>query len=116
MASNDGTTEGGGKVVSGKYILDKDGTPKEETDLLVWAKWFDTADRIVKKTMVGNVRVSTVFLGLDHNFSGGTPILWETMVFGGSMDEHMDRYATRQAALDGHAEVVALVEKGETGD
>ena len=35
-------------------------------------------------TTIGNVRVSTIFLGLDHNvFGDRPPELFETMVFGG---------------------------------
>lgn len=56
------------------------------------------------------VRVSTVFLGLDHNFrAAGPPILWETLVFGGVLDGEMRRYASREAALLGHQEMCARV-------
>lgn len=53
-----------------------------EPDLLKWAKWFETAERIIDVTYVTpKVRVSTVFLGLDHGFGDGPPVLFETMVF-----------------------------------
>jgi hypothetical protein len=69
--------------------------------------------RRVAATEVGEARVSTVFLGLDHNFFGsGPPLLYETLVFGGSMDSEMRRYATRAEALVGHDEVVRLVQAG----
>jgi hypothetical protein len=48
------------------------------------------------------IRVSTVFLGLDHAFRGGPPVLWETMVFGGVLDGEMDRYTSKAAAFAGH--------------
>lgn len=75
------------------YILDKYKMPVKEPDLIHWARWMEKKDRIVKQEMVGDVKVSTVFLGIDHNFSHeGPPILWETMVFGGPHDqEWMDR-------------------------
>ena len=39
-------------------------------------------DRRVRLTRVGPFEISTVFLGLDHNFFGdGPPILFETMTF-----------------------------------
>jgi len=59
--------------------------PVEEPDLVTWAMWMETADRCVKHTEQGDVRVSTVFLGLDHNFGDlfGLPILFETMAFVG---------------------------------
>jgi hypothetical protein len=60
---------------------------------MTWARWFAGAARIVKQEQVGESWVSTVFLGLDHNFSGeGPPILWETMVFGeGNHEQECDR-------------------------
>jgi hypothetical protein len=65
------------------YILDDKGEPIPEPDPLKWAQWFGTNKaRFVKQEDVGEgVWVSTVFLGIDHNFSGGEPILWETMAF-----------------------------------
>jgi hypothetical protein len=64
-----------------RYILNSVGEPVTESDLLTWAKAFKNSDRKVKQEHVGPFLVSTVFLGLDHNFSEGPPILWETMVF-----------------------------------
>jgi hypothetical protein len=49
------------------------------------------------------IRVSTVFLGLDHSFGNGPPVLWETMVFGADGDEqHCERYTSFEAAVTGH--------------
>jgi hypothetical protein len=53
-----------------------------EPDVEAWAQWFDNNERIVNRTNVGPHLVSTVFLGLDHNFGRqGPPLLFETMVF-----------------------------------
>ncbi|MCX4232111.1 hypothetical protein [Streptomyces ortus] len=55
--------------------------------------------------------VSTVWLGLDHNYGDGPPLLFETMVFGeGSWAEQdCQRYSTELEARIGHTEMVALV-------
>jgi hypothetical protein len=55
--------------------------------------------------------VSTVWLGINYNFGDGDPIIFETMVFGGeeAQNEACYRWATEQAARDGHAEIVASV-------
>lgn len=54
--------------------------------------------------------VSTVWLGLDHRFGDGPPLIFETMVFATSTrDELTRRYSTEQEAREGHAEVVTLV-------
>lgn len=68
-----------------------------------------TRDRTVARTIVREpVTVSTVWLGIDHNFSGdGPPLIFETMVFGGGNDGAQYRYATEAEALAGHARVVA---------
>jgi hypothetical protein len=47
------------------YILD--GQQVRRVNLREWAKWFETADRVVKKDTINGVVVSTVFLGLDHS-------------------------------------------------
>jgi hypothetical protein len=55
-------------------------------------------------------RVSTVWLGVNHAFGGGPPIIFETMVFGPeNTDEYMQRYATEAEARAGHAETVTVV-------
>lgn len=65
--------------------------------------------RRVAETEVGDVRISTVFLGVDHGWGGGPPLLFETMVFGGNYDEYQDRYSSWQDAEEGHARVVRMV-------
>jgi len=93
-----------------KYILDADGHPQPEGDILAWAQWMGTGDnKVIKREQVGRVRVSTVFLGLDHGWGSGELLLWETMVFGGKLDGLCERYASRADALAGHANVVARV-------
>jgi hypothetical protein len=84
-------------------------------DVLIWAQWFETADRQIARTDVGEVKVSTVFLGMDHGWGDGAPVLWETMLFGGPEDQTLWRYSSRMEALAGHAEAVALVEAARTG-
>ena len=42
----------------------------------------DGASRIVAQNTVGELQVSTVFTGIDSNWGGGAPVLFETMVFG----------------------------------
>ena len=53
---------------------------------------------------VGDDRVSTVFLGINHNYFGGCPLLWETMVFPDG--EVCQRYSTYEEAMIGHREMV----------
>lgn len=96
-----------------KYILNADGEPVIERDLLRWAEWYGTANRRVAHTVISpEVSVSTIFLGLDHNFPMiGPPILWETMIFGGTLNLEVWRYATREAAVEGHDFAVFLAKE-----
>lgn len=82
-----------------------------------WGQWFEDKNnsRKVNKTQLGNVVISTVFLGLNHNFSGiGAPILFETLVFGGAFDQSMERYRTWAEAEAGHEEMVMKVVYSQT--
>lgn len=79
-----------------------------------WATLFESSRQValdvVTRPDSDPVNVSTVFLGLDHSYwSGGPPILFETMAFGGPLDEHQVRYATYGEAVRGHAELLAEV-------
>jgi len=68
-----------------------------------WAESFATDDRIVDETYIRGIRISTVFLGIDYNFSCvGLPILYETMVFGGTLDQRCERYCSETEAKIGH--------------
>lgn len=90
------------------WWIEKDGVPVPVDDALTWAKYFASADRVVAQTTLGRLGVSTVFLGIDHNFSGvGPPLLYETMTFGeGVPEEFCARHATRVEAFAFHERVV----------
>lgn len=91
--------------------IEIDGVPQKEPDLIKWALWFGSADRIVDLTEVNGVRISTVFIGLDHRVTEGSPLLYETLVFGGSPDDlECQRYSTRAEARDGHDKLVEFYE------
>ena len=95
------------------YILNSDGTLRI-VPLLEWVAWFETAERHIGNDFLdGGLHVSTVFLGIDHNFRlNGPPLLFETMIFGGPHDQYQDRYATKDEALAGHAKALRIA-KGE---
>ena len=96
--------------MSDKYLL-KGHEPYLVDDFLTWAHGFETLDRQVANTQIGDVRVSTVFLGLDYSFGRvEIPILFETMIFGGTHDEYQNRCSTWEEAEAMHARAVALVE------
>jgi hypothetical protein len=96
------------------YILNEDKTVSVCKDVKEWAKVFDNQNRRVASTAKNGVTVSTVFLGLDHQYDDGPPLLFETMVFGGGEDEMMDRYTTWDEAVAGHKRMCDIAFNGES--
>lgn len=104
------------------FILDAAGQPKEVyvwrdgvVDLDGFKRWVMTGPERVALDTLGHYVVSTMFLGLDHQFGEGPPMLWETMVFDqgdhvrSGLDLEMERYASKADALRGHAEMLDRV-------
>lgn len=101
-----------------KWILNEQGEPVLVKDAMVWARWFEEyrQQRIVKQEWIGNVRVSTVFLGLDRRWGKGPPILWETTCFSNRKEwnQETDRCAGgREQAEAMHERMVERVKKGQ---
>jgi len=94
-------------VPFGHYFTLRDHCPVDCDDLAEWGRWMQAADRRVARTQVGDADVSTVFLGINHAFDNGEPILFETMIFGGERDGDGQRYHTWEQAEAGHAKFVA---------
>ena len=93
------------------YILDKDKNPVQAT-LEQFAKFCEQqGDKVVQQDKLPNgTFVSTVFLGLDHQFGDGPPILFETMIFGGEHDQYQERYCTWTEAVKGHRKALSLID------
>lgn len=89
------------------YILENK-VPVKIYDIEEWAVKSTVESRRVDETFISDVRISTVFLGLDHSFGEGEPLLFETMIFGGEHDDYQDRYSTWDEAVAGHERAVNL--------
>ena len=75
----------------------------------------------VRETEIGPATVSTIFMPLNHNFGGGDPILFETMIylrgdvdadFWEGMSEYLnyqERCSTWAEAEEMHDEAVAMM-------
>jgi hypothetical protein len=83
-------------------LKDREPVPVE---LMEWAHWFERAtkdgSRIIKKTGDGDVRVSTVFIGLHED-------LFETMIFNGPHDQYQERCETYDEALSQHEKACSI--------
>jgi len=92
------------------YILDDNGEPVE-ADVLVAGRWMEdnhnNSKRVVAFTEVEkDVSLSTIFLGLNHSWTPGKVLLYESLWFGGPLDGDQRRYATRAEAEAGHKEML----------
>lgn len=102
----------------GMFILDENQSPILADSTLHWGEWYQNAGerRRVGRDVVGQYEVSTVFLGLDHNWSErGWPVLFETMVFRLGEDGDRDRNASDDDELDGRMERYRTWSEAEAG-
>ena len=87
--------------------LDRQGKPM---GVRAWAGLLEDMDykRVRETTLPDGKWVSTVWLGLNHNWGDGPPLIFETMVFnkGSSSDLDCTRYSTEAQAIKGHEEMV----------
>lgn len=78
---------------------------------------FSESTKHVGNSFVGDQRISTVFLHFDHGLNFGNPeepyppVLFESMIFGGSNNEYQRRYHTYDEALEGHNNLVKALEE-----
>jgi hypothetical protein len=105
------------------WILDGDHKPVPAT-IKQWGKFRREKDgRRVVLTQLPDCWVSTVFLGMDHGYGEGPPVLFETMAFKGQyadgtvneVEDSTDRYATWDDAVAGHEAIVNRLQLGKTG-
>lgn len=91
----------------------RDGTPYPGDGLLEWGRDFeDRKLKIVKQENIGDVLVSTVWLGLDHGWGRGSPLIFETMVFrGDDSGDEQERYSMEEEALAGHERIASRYRK-----
>ena len=77
------------------------------TEMMIRTKWWNPWFRVL-------VKVSTVFLAVDHNFGDGPPVLYETMLFTDHepLAQQAWRYTTRRRAEAAHNAIVDLLGRG----
>lgn len=102
---------------------DRQGQP---IDSMAWGRLVEDRDySTVAQHWVRGWKVSTVWLGLDHNFtSEGPPVIFETMIFApkdvtvgrddtavtmDGLDQYQERYATEESAQAGHDRALAAM-------
>lgn len=84
----------------------------KEVDLAKWAYWLEChpKERIIKQQYTWHgYFVSTVFLGLNHNYGGGPPLIFETMVLD-TRFEYQWRGSTLDQAKAHHEKVYRIAQ------
>lgn len=103
--------------MSDLYVLDRNNDARKVNDVAEWGKSFekgvDSKKHRVNETFINKVRISTVFLGIDHQWGDGPPLIYETMVFGGKHDEYQNRCSNWEQAEKMHDEAVRMVKSDE---
>ena len=94
--------------VDGLYVLrGKLAVPAESLE--EWGRAFNDR-KPVAVDGIGGYLISTVFLGIDHAFGHGLPILFETMVFDAKGSTgYQTRCGTWEEAIEQHEKAVAHV-------
>lgn len=103
--------DGDAQIAGRPLYFHKDGTPartrREGLDIFrdLWVEGSRDYARIGDTELL-DLRVSTVFLVIDHAMSG-PPVLFETMIFGDPYDQECWRWCTEEDAQFGHDRIVA---------
>lgn len=100
------------------YILENQ-VPVPTDNLLEWGQWMeDPNNKQVALTEIDELKVSTVFLGVDARFTEGQPVLFETMVFNRDqpIEEYGSRYYSWEEAKVGHDAIVESIKAQKIGE
>jgi hypothetical protein len=89
-----------------------------------WAQRFEDEDyRHIARDVIGPdepldpaplIIVSTFWLGLNHDWRSGEPLIYETIIVGGEHDASGMWYATERQAREGHRRVVDELRAGRS--
>lgn len=102
---------GGGRLPSLTYYI-LVGKRPVPAPLRTWGRWFEgkprkpSKRRVAETWLPSKIRVSSVFLGIDHSFGRGSAQLFETMTFEGLRDVECYRAATWGECLRHHQRAV----------
>lgn len=93
---------------------DRKGKPIDQRK---WAELFESVEyRIIGSLEENDIHISTVWLGLDHNWGRGAPLIFETMIFGGPYDQRQWRWHTENEAEQAHQVIVTAFREGMDPD
>lgn len=75
-----------------------------------WGQLHDDVDYVqIDDTHINGLQISTVWLGLDHAYGRGDPVIFETMFFGPLVNNVCVRYSTEAQARAGHEAAIRAI-------
>lgn len=94
------------------WVLGPNHEPMHPKSVDEWGAAQMGMGRMVDFDDLGVCEVSTVFLGINHNYTGrGAPVLFETAIFRQDGVEIVARYRTWAEAEQGHAAVLKRLQE-----
>ena len=97
----------------GRYYILSGDVVAEEPDFAKWVAWHASSYekiRCIARTSVKFGAVATVFLGVNMALTESErPLLFETRVAGGWLDDRWEHYSTLEEARAGHNAWVARI-------
>lgn len=93
------------------YIFDENDTIIEESLNVWWEFYKDIERRRIGYDIIGNITVSTVFIGLNHSCYNDEPALFESTIFENGNEKYCKRYYTWEEAQEGHIKIVEYAKK-----
>jgi hypothetical protein len=94
---------------------DRRGYPMSWREYVFLLTTYGEGYKRVAQTTFGRYWISTVWLGLDHGYGRGAPVIFETMVFDlgadghNFLDHYCERYCTLEEAFAGHDTIAFMV-------
>lgn len=94
-----------------KHWILKNHEVVKEVNMMTWAAWFENSNnRRVAFDRVKDIEISTVFLGIDHRYGDGPPLLFETMTFGpDGHEQKQERCSTWDQAIKQHQKILEAI-------
>jgi hypothetical protein len=100
-----------------RYFILRDGEVIEEPDYSTWSAWYESSFKdveLIAEDDLGGSVVTTRFLSMAMSLAQNSPpMIFETVVRGGWMDNEKERFATLQEAMTGHKTWVRRVREAD---
>jgi hypothetical protein len=81
------------------------------SNIFKWGQGMASFDPLLADDYMEEVRVTTIFLGMDNSNSDGPPLLFETIITGGWLDQFRIRCTTYEEAEIMHRMVLSMAKR-----